>query len=82
MVVREPIVDIDDQTRRLVYTAVGGMTRHYNASMQVFPDGDRRRRLVWIIDLLPNELAGTIGALAEQASVVMKRTLEARPPGG
>lgn len=43
---------------------------------------DRARRLVRIIDLLPNELAGTVGALAEQATAVMKRTLEGRPAGG
>lgn len=77
MVVREPIVDIDDTARRLVYAAVGGLSSHYNASMQVFPDGDRRCRLVWIIDLLPHALAPTVGALAEQATHVMKKTLEA-----
>jgi carbon monoxide dehydrogenase subunit G len=76
MVVREPIVDIDDESRRLVYSAVGGMSTHYNASMQVFPEGEHRSRLVWIIDLLPNELAGPVGALADQATAVMKRTLE------
>jgi hypothetical protein len=78
MVVREPIVDVDDAARRLVYAAVGGMSTHYNASMQVFPDGDRRCHLVWIIALLPHALAPTVGALAEQATHVMKKTLEAR----
>jgi len=77
MVVREPIVDIDDTARRLVYSAVGGMSSHYNASMQVFPDGDGRCHLVWIIDLLPHALAPTVAALAEQATHVMKKTLEA-----
>jgi len=77
MVVREPIVDIDDAERRFVYSAVGGMSTHYNASMQVFPDGDGRCRLVWIIDLLPHALAPTVAALAEQATHVMKKTLEA-----
>jgi len=77
MVVREPIVDIDDTARRLVYSAVGGMSSHYNASMQVFPEGARRCRLVWIIDLLPHALAPTVDALAEQATSIMKKTLEA-----
>jgi carbon monoxide dehydrogenase subunit G len=77
MGVREPIVDIDDTARRLVYAAVGGMSTHYNASMQVFPEGDGRCRLVWIIDLLPHALAPTVAALAEQATHVMKKTLEA-----
>lgn len=76
MVLREPIVDIDDTARRLVYSAVGGMASHYNASMQVFPEGDGRCRLVWIIDLLPHARASTVSALAEQATHVMKKTLE------
>jgi hypothetical protein len=80
MVVREPIVDVDDTARRLVYSAVGGMSSHYNASMQVFPEGDGRCRVVWIIDLLPHALAPTVSALAEQATHVMKKTLEASAP--
>jgi hypothetical protein len=76
MVVRELIVDIDDESLRLAYAAVGGLTKHHNASMQVFAEGEDRSRLVWITDLLPNELAGAIGALVEQGAEVMKKTLE------
>ncbi|MBC8168003.1 MAG: SRPBCC family protein, partial [Bryobacteraceae bacterium] len=36
MVVREPIVDINEDTRRLVWSAIGGPLTHYNASAQVF----------------------------------------------
>jgi hypothetical protein len=42
MVVREPIVDINDQDRRLVWSAIGGRTTHYNASVQVFAADGRR----------------------------------------
>ncbi len=35
--VREPIVTIDEDERRLVWSAEGGVARHYNASLQVFP---------------------------------------------
>ena len=76
MVVRELIVDIDDESLRLAYAAVGGLTKHHNASMQVFAEGEDRSRLVWITDLLPNELAVAIGALVEQGAEVMKKTLE------
>ena len=76
MVAREELVDSDDDARRLVYAIVGGQARHYNASVQVFADGESRSRFVWIIDLLPNELAGPIGAMAEQGARVIKRTLE------
>jgi hypothetical protein len=35
MVIREPIVTIDDEARRLVWSSEGGRTSHYNASLQV-----------------------------------------------
>src|SRR6202011_3410886 len=57
MVVREPIVDIDDHTRRVVWAAIGGPLTHYNASAQVFADADGQTRVVWIADFLPNEAA-------------------------
>jgi hypothetical protein len=50
--------------------------------VQVFAEGDGRCRLVWIADLLPNELAGDIGMMIEQAAAVMKPTLEGHRPGG
>ena len=77
MVARELIVDIDDAARRLVWSVVGSprMT-HHNASMQVFADGERRSRVVWIADLLPNEIAGYIAGMIEQGLGTMKKTLE------
>ncbi len=78
MVVRELIVDLDDESRRLAWSARGGRLTHHNASVQVFADGARRCRLVWIADLLPNELAGEIRAMIDQAAAVMKKTLDGR----
>ena len=78
MVVREQIVDLDDESRRLAWSARGGRLTHHNASVQVFADGTRRCRLVWIADLLPNELAGEIRAMIDQAAAVMKKTLDGR----
>jgi hypothetical protein len=77
LVARELIVDLDDQARRLVWSARGGRLTHHNASAQVFADGEGRSRLVWIADLLPHELEGDIRAMIEQAAAVMKKTLEA-----
>jgi hypothetical protein len=74
--VRELIVDVDDQARRLAWAAVGGQFTHYNASAQVFADGDGRSRFVWIADLLPHELAPAITSMIEQGLAVIKRTLE------
>ena len=79
MVARELIVDVNDNDRRLVWSAVGGRLTHHNASVQVFAEGAERSRLVWIADLLPNELAGAIAGMIEQGLAAMKRTLEVRP---
>jgi hypothetical protein len=76
MVVREPIVDIDDDARRLVWTSVGGRLTHYNGSAQVFAAADGHTRLVWIADLLPNDLAGSISLMMEEGMAVMKATLD------
>jgi carbon monoxide dehydrogenase subunit G len=78
MVAREVLVDLDDKVRRLVYAIMGGFEgrlTHYSASVQVFADG-AGTRFVWIIDLLPNDLAGPVGAMAEQGAKVVKHTLE------
>jgi carbon monoxide dehydrogenase subunit G len=75
MTVKELIVDLDDQARRLSWSAVGGRLSHHNASMQVFADG-QGARAVWIADLLPNELAGAIAGMIDQGMAAMKKTLE------
>ena len=72
---RERIVDVDDAARRVVWSAVGGRLSHHNASAQVFDDAGGSR-VVWIADLLPNELAPAIAAMIEQGLAAMRRTLE------
>jgi len=39
-------------------------------------EGDGRCRLVWVTDLLPNDMSGAIGGMMEQGSAAMKQTLE------
>jgi len=75
LVARELIVDVDDAQRRVAWAAVGGRLTHHNASAQVLADGERTR-VVWIADLLPNELAPAIAAMIEQGLGAMKKTLE------
>ena len=76
VVARERLVTLDDEECRLVYTVVEGEASHYNAAVQVFPEGDGSR-VVWTIDLLPNELAPAIGGLMDHAVGFMKKTLDA-----
>src|ERR1700730_15440140 len=73
LVARETIVD---EASRLVWAVVGGRPTHHNTSLQVFADGEGRSRVVWIADLLPDELAGSIAGMIEQGMAVMKKTLE------
>lgn len=75
MVVKEVIVDLDDQARRVAWSAVGGRLSHHNASMQIIPDGEGCRA-VWIADLLPNDLAGAIAGMIDQGLAAMKKKLE------
>ena len=76
-VVREVLVDLDDEARRLVWSVADGPYTHHNASAQVFADGDGRTRFVWIADLLPHGLADRIGELMERGTAVVKQTMEA-----
>ena len=78
MTVRELIVDLDDEARRLVWSARGGSLTHHNASAQVFADGDHASRLVWTADILPHEAAPVIRAMIDQGAAVMQRTLAER----
>ena len=77
MVVRERILDIDESSRRVAYTALDGPGMSYHhASMQIVDGGQGRCRFVWITDFLPAELKGTLAPLIEQGSAALKANLE------
>lgn len=82
-VVRELLVDIDDDERRLAYAIIESRLelRHHSSSMQVFADGEDSCRLVWVADLLPDEAAATFAAVMRAGSEAMRTTLEAVPVG-
>lgn len=77
MVVRELIISVDDQRRRLAWTAIGGRTTHYNAILEVHVDASGTR-VVWTTDLLPDEMAAPIAAMQENGLAAMKETFERR----
>ena len=76
MVIREPIIDINDELRRVAWSAIGGSLTHYNASAQVLVDADNRTRVVWIADFLPSEASEQIDLMMGQGMTVMKATLD------
>ena len=53
MIVRERVVDIDEEQKRVAYTVLDGLFEHHSASMTIVPDGPERCRFVWISDFLP-----------------------------
>jgi carbon monoxide dehydrogenase subunit G len=74
-VARELLVDCDKPRRRLVYAVVSERVKHYSASVQVTADGDTRTRLIWIVDMLPHEIAAYIDGQMEQAALAMQKAL-------
>jgi hypothetical protein len=74
-VARELLVDCDEARRRLVYAVINERVKHYSASVQVLADGDARARLVWIVDVLPNEIAPYVDGQMDQAALAMEKTL-------
>ena len=74
-VARELLVDCDDTRRRLVYAIANERVSHYSASVQVLAEGETRSRLIWIVDLLPNEMAPYIKGQMDQAALAMQKTL-------
>jgi hypothetical protein len=69
-------VTVDDQEKRLVWSAEGGMTKHYNASVQVSAKDDGSSKVVWIADFLPDSVAPSISSAIDTGMAVMRRTLD------
>jgi carbon monoxide dehydrogenase subunit G len=74
-VAREQLVDCDEARRRLVYAIANERVSHYSASVQVLADGETRTRLIWIVDVLPHEIAPYIDAQMDQAALAMQKAL-------
>ena len=75
-VAREQLVDCDEARRRLVYAIANERVSHYSASVQVVADGEACTRLIWIVDVLPHEIAPYIDAQMDQAALAMQKALE------
>jgi Polyketide cyclase / dehydrase and lipid transport len=75
-VVKEQVITVSDQERRLAYTAVEGRASHHNAYLQVFPASSGHSRLLWVTDLLPDEMRAPVEQMVELGSAAMAKTLE------
>ena len=74
-VAREQLVDCDETRRRLVYAVINERLKQHSASVQVISDGDSRSRLIWVVDVLPHEIAPYIDAQMDQAALAMRKAL-------
>jgi len=75
-VVEEQIISVDDALRRLVYRAVGGRATHHNASFQVIAMPEGKSKVLWVTDLMPNEMKAPIEQMVELGVSAIQRTLE------
>lgn len=77
-VAREQLIARDHTARRIVYAWTGGWAQptHNNASFHVLADGEDRSRLVWIHDVLPDNLTEALTAAMDGGLTVIKETIE------
>jgi hypothetical protein len=72
-VAREVLVTCDDTRKRLVYAVVSERVKQHSASIQIVADGDRSR-MIWIADVLPNEIAPYIDGQMELGTDAIRKT--------
>ena len=58
---------------RLVYAVVSERVKQHSASIQIFADGDNRSRMVWIADVLPNEIGPYIDGQMDLGALAMQK---------
>ncbi|GAA0565262.1 hypothetical protein GCM10010172_55980 [Paractinoplanes ferrugineus] len=76
--IRELIISVDDQLRRLAYAVQAGQKlslTYHHASFEVRDEG-AGARLIWLTDVLPHDLAPAVRARTERGMVELKQTLE------
>jgi carbon monoxide dehydrogenase subunit G len=75
-VVREQIITISDELRRLSYTAIGGRASHHNAYFQVLDAAGGKARVLWVTDILPEDVRAPIAQMVDGGSAAIQQTLE------
>src|SRR5215204_4756391 len=76
IVIREPIIAIDDEHGRLVWSAEGPQFEHYNSSAQAIAQADDTTVVVWIADFKPDELASVVDEMMTAGAAAMKIALD------
>jgi carbon monoxide dehydrogenase subunit G len=79
MVVREPIITIDEEHRRLVWSAEGPQFAHYNGAAQAIEQADNTTVVVWTSDFKPDELSEVVDEMMTAGAAAMKAALDRTP---
>lgn len=80
VVVKERILGVDSQNRRMAYTILSDKLEHHSAAFQVVTEANRRTRIIWTADILPKEMENYLSGMSDRAIEAMKRTLEGDCP--
>jgi hypothetical protein len=72
-VARELLVTMDEARKRLVYAVISERVKQHSASIQIVADGENRSRMIWITDVLPNEIAPYIDGQMDLGAVAMQK---------
>lgn len=73
---RELLVDCDGAKRRLVHAVISERIKQHSASVQILENDDGRSKFIWIVDVLPNEIAPYISEQMDLSVAAMKKKLE------
>jgi carbon monoxide dehydrogenase subunit G len=76
---REKLVTLDDDLRRLVYSARGGRAEHHNAAVEVIARDSGGSVLRWTADILPDPLAPFLKGMMEEGAAAMSRRFASQP---
>jgi hypothetical protein len=76
MVIREPIIAIDEEHHRLVWSADGPEFEHYNGAAQAVAQSDHTTVVVWTADFKPDALANVVDEMMTVGAAAMKIALD------
>ena len=76
MVIREPIIAIDEERHRVVWSVEGPQFEHYNGSAQAIEQPDDTTVVVWTADFKPDQLADVVDEMMTAGAAAMKIALD------
>jgi len=79
LVLRERLIAIDDEHRRIVYSILADTFEHHSASNTVVPEGEDRCRFIWVVDFLPDGPKDRIAAMMNAGIDAIKASMERDP---